>query len=150
MKRSKLLILLLFACNLYISAQEKLQQDFTGVQIECSLDKNLAIELQSCIGNKFAQIVHIRMLLTQRIDHQVIAIVNAVATDENGNKYKIYPYGGISNEYKVAKSHPRKIPMQVNQILSSVSKFEKLEFDVFFTKYRKGTVVMRNVPILWK
>ena len=154
MRRTRLFILLFVLCNLCISAQDKSQQGFSGVQIENPLGKDLTIELQSCIGNKYAQIVHLRTLFTQHFAHQAIKITGVAAFDEKGNKYDISPYGGKSedlNQYMVAKSHPRKIPMQVNKILSSVSKLEKVELEVLLTKpYQTATVILKNVPILWK
>lgn len=154
MKKAILLIFLFVVCNLCVSAQEKPLQDFSGVQIESSLGKNLTIEFQSCVGNKFAQAVHIRLLLAQNFAHQVIKIETASAFDANGNKYKLIPYGGKgkkADHYILANSHPRKIPFNVEQILSSVSRFETLELEVLFTNpYQAETIIIKNVPILWK
>lgn len=154
MKKARLLIFLIVVCNLCMSAQEKLQQDFSGVQIENTLGKDVKIELQSCIGNKYAQSVHIRLFFTQYSNHQIIRISAASATDAKGNKYKLIPYGGKGDKadhYMLAKSHPRKIPFCVEQILSSVSQFEILELEVIFgSTYQAEDIIIKNVPILWE
>lgn len=117
---------------------------------------DFTIKLQHCIGNSAAQVVKLEFLFTHNLPNQSVYFNNGAnkggAYDVDGNLYKSYVYGGKgywANEFYIPTNQPRKIPMQVDAILSKVDTFSSLVFTVR-TSNGEVEVTLRDIPITWK